>query len=201
MVGLDGDVYYGVLESNIPAHNERGWLLHFDASLKTVKTPGAFGWDDTPSIVPSDLVPSYQGTSKYLVLTKYNNYKNTGTGDGRNKIALLDPNNQTELDPVNGHTTVMNEVLTILGVTPDGPPASAVREWCINSAAVDRVTKSAIVNSEDGHLYRWDFTTNTFSQSIGLHGPLGEAYTPTVIGVDGTSWAINDGYLYAITNH
>lgn len=201
IVGLDGDVYYGVLESNPPAHNARGWLLHFDSSLSASKTPGAFGWDDTPSIVPSDLVPSYQGSSPYLVLTKYNNYKNTGTGDGQNKIAILDPNDETELDPVNGVTRVMNEVITILGMTPDGPPAGAVREWCINSAAIDRVTKSAIVNSEDGYLYRWDFTTNTFSQRIALHGPEGEAYTPTVIGPDGTSWAINDGYLFAITNH
>ncbi len=33
-VGPDSDVYYGVLESNFPAHHARGWLLHFDAGLQ-----------------------------------------------------------------------------------------------------------------------------------------------------------------------
>src|SRR5579863_885959 len=59
----------------------------------------------------------------------------------------------------------MNEVIAIKGVTPDpkGFP-NAVREWCINSAAVDPITRSVLANSEDGKLYRWDLTSNTFSQ-------------------------------------
>jgi hypothetical protein len=52
MVGPDGDVYIGVLESNAPGHNFRGWLLHFNAALTQARTPGSFGWDNTPSIVP-----------------------------------------------------------------------------------------------------------------------------------------------------
>ena len=67
-------------------------------------------------------------------------------------------------------------------------------------AAVDSATKSAIVNSEDGHTYRWDFTTNALTQAFGLNQPIGEAYTPTVIGPDGTNYAINDAILYAIGN-
>ena len=51
-VGPDGDVYIGVLEPTFGTHNARGWLLHFDATLSSVKTPGSFGWDNTPSIVP-----------------------------------------------------------------------------------------------------------------------------------------------------
>src|SRR5207248_5110998 len=91
-VGPDGDVYYGVLEGNFPTNNDRGWLLHFDSSLATTKIPGAFGWDDTASIVPAGLVSSYQGNSSYLVLTKYNNYAGFPTGNGQNKVAVLDPN-------------------------------------------------------------------------------------------------------------
>jgi hypothetical protein len=93
-------------------------------------------------------------------------------------------------------------VITIAGVTADphnGFP-NAVREWCINTAAVDPLSKSALVNSEDGTLYRWDFATNSFTQSIALTSGLGEAYTPTVIGNDGTVYAINDATLFAVGN-
>ena len=63
----------------------------------------------------------------------------------------------------------MREVLTIAASTPDpdSDDPGAVREWCINSAAVDPFQKSALVNSEDGVLYRWDFTTNTLTQRSG----------------------------------
>ena len=194
MVGPDGDVYYGVFEQACCTNHDRGWMLHFDKTLAHSKTPGAFGWDDTASVVTAKLVPSYHGTSSYLLLTKYNNYKDTG-GNGLNRVAILDPN-ATETDPITG-ATVMKEVITILGVTSDGTPP-AVREWCINSAAVDPFTKSAIVNSEDGTVYRWDFTTNSFTQRLSLTAGVGEAYTPTVIGVDGTAYAINDAILFAV---
>jgi hypothetical protein len=199
-VGPDGDVFFGVLENPFPGHNDRGWLLHFDSTLSQLKTPGSFGWDDTASIVSASMVPSYHGTSKYLVLTKYNNYAGIGTGDGINKMAVLDPN-ATEPDPVFPSTLVMSEVLTIKGVTPDPNFPNfpgAVREWCINTAAVDPITKSVLVNSEDGKLYRWDLTTNTLSQVITLSSGIGEAYTPTAIGTDGTAFAINDAVLFAL---
>src|SRR5207244_3135406 len=51
---------------------------------------------------------------------------------------------------------------------------------------------------EDGCLYRWDLTTNTFSQMIELTPGIGEAYTPTVVGVDGTVYAINNATLFAV---
>jgi hypothetical protein len=199
-VGPDGDVYFGVLENPFPGHNDRGWLLHFNANLSEERTPGSFGWDDTASIVDALAVPSYHGTSKYLLMTKYNNYAGVGTGDGVNKVAILDPN-AIEPDPVLPATTVMNEVLTIKGVTPDTRFPNfpgAVREWCINTAAVDRPGKSILVNSEDGKLYRWNLITNSFSQIIRLSSGIGEAYTPTVIGSDGTAFAINDAVLFAI---
>lgn len=197
-VGPDGDVYFGVIENPFPNHNDRGWLLHFNSDLTQKKIPGSFGWDDTASIIPATMVPSYAGTSSYLLMTKYNNYAGAGSGDGKNRVAILDPN-ATEHDPVLPATLVMKEVLTILGVTPDnnGFPG-AVREWCINTAAVDPATKSVMVNSEDGKLYRWDLTTNTLSQSIRLTNGIGEAYTPTVIGADGTVYAINGAVLNAV---
>jgi hypothetical protein len=184
-----------VLESPCCAENhDRGFLLHFNSTLTQLKTPGAFGWDDTAAIVPASMVLSYSGTSSYLLMSKYNNYADVG-GDGKNKIAILDPN-ATEIDPISG-ITAMKEVLTILGPTPNsGLPG--VREWCINSAAVDPATKSVIANSEDGHVYRWDLTSNTLSQSIVLTSGIGEAYTPTAIGVDGTVYAINNATLFAV---
>jgi hypothetical protein len=200
-VGPDGDIYYGVLENPFPDHNDRGWLLHFNWDLSQQKIPGSFGWDDTPSIVDASLVASYHGSSQYLLMTKYNNYAGINTGDGHNRVAILDPN-ATESDPVIATTQVMREVITQLGVTPDPNffPTfpGAVREWCINTAAVDSYTKAVIVNSEDGKLYRWDLKSNTLSEVMKLSGGIAEAYTPTVIGADGTVYAINDAVLSAI---
>jgi hypothetical protein len=201
MVGPDGDVYFGVIEGDFASHNDRGWLLHFNSSLSQTKTPGSFGWDNTPSVVPASAVPSYTGTSSYLILTKYNNYADFGLGNGQNQVAVLDPF-ATQPDEYNyGGTiaTVMKEVITVTGVTPNtGLPG--VREWCINSAAVDPYTKAAIINSEDGTVYRWDFTSNTLLESLNLTPGRGESYTPTAIGPDGTVYAINDALLFAVGN-
>jgi hypothetical protein len=201
-VGPDGDVYYGVLENPAYSNNDRGWMLHFNGTLTQSKIPGAFGWDDTASIVPASMVPSYHGGSPYLLMTKYNNYADPGLGgDGVNKIAILDPQNSMT-DPISG-TNVMNEILTIAGPTPDpnlrnAQHPNAVREWCINSAVVDPFTKSVLANNEDGRLYRWDLTSNTLSETNVLTAGVGEAYTPTVVGVNGFVYAINNAILFAI---
>ncbi len=203
-VGPDGDVFYGVLENPPGSNHYRGWLLHFNGTLTQTKIPGAFGWDDSASVVSASLVPSYHGGSPYLLMTKYNNYAGAGTGsnvgNGVNKIAILDPQN-SETDPVSG-ATVMNEVLTIAGPTPDSAHTNtypnAVREWCINSAAVDPFTKTILANNEDGKLYRWDLTSNTLSETNVLTTGIGEAYTPTIIGVNGIVYAINNAILFAI---
>jgi len=199
-VGPDGDVYFGVLENPFPSNNDRGWLLHFDAMLTPKGAPGAFGWDDTAAVVPSSMVPSYTGTSTYLLMTKYNNYAGIGSGDGVNRLAILDPNDQMT-DPISG-ATIMREVLTVAGGTPDPEHVasfpSAVREWCINTAAVDPISKAILANNEDGKLYRWDMATNTLSETLVLTSGIGEAYTPTLIGVDGTVYAINNATLFAV---
>jgi hypothetical protein len=196
-VGPDGHVYFGVLESNFGSHNGRGWMLQFDANLSQQFVPGAFGWDVTASLVPASLVPSYTGTSPRLLAVKYNNYEGVGTGDGRNKLAILDPGT-SQTDPISG-LPVMREVLAVLGPTFISGGSGPVYEWCINTMAVDPFTKSIIANSEDGILYRWDLTTNTFTQKIRITNGLGEAYTPTAIGPDGTVYAIGNAKLFAVT--
>ena len=195
MVGPDGDVYYGVLDATRGAHNGRGWLLHFDATLATAKLPGSFGWDDTPAVVPAGIVGGYTGTSSYLLLVKYNNYYGIGTGDGRNQMAVLDPN-ASQADRY-AAVTVMREVLTIDGPTPDPDTPGGVREWCVNTAVVDPQTQSVLVNNEDGVLYRWDLRNNRFSESLRLNAGIGQAYTPTLIGTNGVVYSINGAVLHA----
>ncbi|MFZ6657564.1 hypothetical protein [Undibacterium sp. TJN19] len=195
-VGPDGDVYIGVLEATASAHNQRGWMLHFNADLSKSKIPGSFGWDDTASIVPASMVSSYKGSSSYLIMVKYNNYARSGSGDAKNKVAVLDPNTSQQ-DSISDQQ-VMTEVLTVLGATPDPNYPGGVYEWCINTAAVDPFTKSILVNSEDGNLYRWDLTSNTLSEKIRLTSGLGESYTPTAIGPDGQVYAINNAVVFAV---
>lgn len=195
-IGPDGDVYYGLLESNTPAHNFRGWLLHFDATLSQTKMPGSFGWDLTPSFVPTSMVPAYNGPSSYLVVTKYNNYFGVGSGDGKNRMAILDPN-QSQVDSISGNQ-VMREILTILGPTADPSFPGGVREWCINTVAVDLFSGSVLVNNEDGKLYRWSLASNTFTEQLRFNNGYAESYTPTAIGADGAVYAVNNAVLFSV---
>ncbi|MBP3983270.1 hypothetical protein J5837_02440 [Pseudoxanthomonas helianthi] len=197
VVGPDGRVFYGVLERTFGTHNARGWLLQFDALLNPVGVPGSFGWDVSPSVIPASMVPSYTGTSTYLLAQKYNNYAGVNTGTGLNQLAVLDPG-ASQADTIVPTIQVMREVLTILGPTLDVGSATARREWCINTMAADPLRKSILANNEDGVLYRWDLTTNTFSQNVRLNSGLGQAYTPTWIGADGGVYAISNATLYAI---
>ena len=200
-VAPDDDVYIGVLSN--PDNGSRGFLLRFSADLTVQKTPGAFGWDYTPAIVPATMIPSYQGPSSYLLFSKYNNYAGIG-GDGINKIAILDPN-ATQIDAHSsaGGLVEMREVLTLIGPTPDDENYStqfpyAVREWCINTAAVNPATNSIFTPSEDGHIYRWNLATNSFSQVVELTKGIGEPYVPTIIGPDGVVYTLNGGTLFAL---
>jgi hypothetical protein len=197
VIGPDGRVFYGVLEAQFPTHNARGWLLQFDNLLNPVGVPGSFGWDVSPSVIPASMVPSYTGTSTYLLAQKYNNYRGVGTGDGLNRLAVLDPK-ASQPDPIVPSVQVMREVMTIIGPTLDAGSPTARREWCINTMAADPARKSMLANNEDGVLYRWDLTTNTLSQNVRLNAGLGQAYTPTLVGADGGVYAISNGILYAV---
>jgi hypothetical protein len=197
-VGPDGDVFYGVLESNTPAHNFRGWLLHYSADLSVTKLAGSFGWDQTVSVAPAAMVPQYTGPSSYLVVSKYNNYAGVGTGNGRNQMAILDPST-AQPDTISPLVPVMREVLTIVGPTPQQTliPGS-VREWCVNTVAVDVPSSSVLVNSEDGRLYRWHLPSNALTQNVRFNNGYAESYTPTAIGADGKVYAINNATLFAV---
>ncbi len=205
MVAPDGRVFLGVFGN--PYNGSRGWMLQFSGDLQTKYTPGGFGWDTTPSIVPASLLGSqYTGTSPYLIFTKYNNYyfANGGNegGDGSNGIAILDPNaTEVEYHNPQQNTLVMKRVLYKLGPTPDWDypnVATAVREWCINYAAVDPSNSSVIVNSSDGKFYRWHLPTNQLVEPLVLTSGIGQPYTPTVIGVDGSLFGIQNGSLFAL---
>jgi hypothetical protein len=196
VVGPDGRVFYGVLEAQFPTHNARGWLLQFDALLNPAGVPGSFGWDVSPSIIPATMVPSYAGLSTYLLAQKYNNYRGVGTGDGLNRMAVLDPQS-SQADPVAPGVQVMREVMTVLSPTQDGNTTGRT-EWCINTMAVDPQRQSVLANNEDGILYRWNLSTNTLSQSLRLTNGLGQAYTPTLVGADGTVFAIGNAILFAV---
>lgn len=200
MVAPDGDVYFGVL---VPNNGSRGFLLRFSGDLSVTKTPGAFGWDYTPGIVPAAMVPSYTGPSPYLLFSKYNQYP-FGDGNGVNRVALLDPN-ATQLDPHSSASGLveMREVMTVIGPTPDGDVNRttfpfAVKEWCINAPAVNPPTNSVYFTSEDGRSYRWNLVTNTLDQTVVLTPGLLEPYVPTVIGPDGTVYTLNGGTLFAL---
>jgi hypothetical protein len=194
VVGPDGDVYFGVLgETDSPVrHRSLGWLLHFDAALATTKTPGGFGWDTTPAIVPASAVGGYAGSSPYLLVTKYNEY-----AQGQHRMAVLDPN-AAQADRYEPGVPVMREVITILSPSRVSASSPVLHEWCINAAAVDAATRSVFMNSSDGYLYRWDLATNTLAERFNLNTGYFQLYTPTVLGPDGRVYAINNAVLMAV---
>ncbi|OLC31740.1 MAG: hypothetical protein AUG08_04480 [Acidobacteria bacterium 13_1_20CM_2_55_15] len=100
---------------------------------------------------------------------------------------------------------IMREVLTVIGPTADPENRSAslpyaVREWCINTAAVNPATHSVFVPSEDGHIYRWDLVSNSLTQFLQLNPGIGEPYVPSIVGPDGTVFTLNGGALSAMGN-
>ncbi len=219
MVAPDGTVFQGVFGN--PYNGSRGYLLHFSGDLSTEYTPGAFGWDDTPSLIPASMVPSYTGTSSYLILCKYNNYSNADFGgpnsgyygdNGVNEMAVLDPyasvpdpnydpNNPNPGYP-NPNFKVMATVEAFASPSPDVPAVQggdpdAVREWCTNGTVVDPATDSVFMNNEDGYTYEWNLGTNTITNAVEVTSGIGVPYTPTAIAPNGEVFSDNGGELFA----
>ncbi|HXB74864.1 MAG TPA: Ig-like domain-containing protein [Candidatus Acidoferrales bacterium] len=204
MVGPDNDVYFGIYGN--PANGSRGFMLHFSGDLTVEKTPGGFGWDNTTGVVPASMVPSYTGTSSYLLFTKYNNYAGAGndSADGVNRVALIDPTaTQVDAHASSNGLLIMREVLTVIGPTADKENRSAslplaVREWCINTPAINPATGSVFFPSEDGHIYRWNLAANSLTQFLQLNAGIGLPYVPTIIGPDGQVFTLNGGTMSAL---
>jgi hypothetical protein len=75
---------------------------------------------------------------------------------------------------------------------------NAVREWCINTAAVNPATNSVFFPSEDGHIYRWNLVSNSLTQFLALNAGIGLPYVPTLIGPDGQVFTLNGGTMSAL---
>ncbi len=200
-VGPDGDVFYGVLENPYPSHNDRGWLLHFSADLSHVGIPGSFGWDETVSTLPAASIPSYKGRSPYLLISKANNYRGIGTGDGQNRMTVLDPHVSAP-DPIVPAVATMQVVESQLAPTAVPGVAGATYPWSVNAAAVSagvgQAPASAFVLSEDGRLYRWNLASNRLDGAVVLAAAGPQAYTPSVIAPDGSVLAIAGGTVFGI---
>ncbi len=73
-----------------------------------------------------------------------------------------------------------------------------MREWCINTAAVNPATNSIFVPNENGRVHRWNLATNSLSEAASIGPGLGQPYVPTIIGPDGQIYTMNGGTLFAL---
>jgi hypothetical protein len=68
----------------------------------------------------------------------------------------------------------------------------------VNTALVDPLTNSVLMNNEDGTLYRWHLPSNTLTERIRLNNGYAQSYTPTAMGADGRVYAVNNARLFSI---
>ena len=199
-IGPNGDVYFGVLE-NPAGFIEQG----VDAPLRLDPDPVEDARrvrvghhrldraDEHGAVVHRDVRP-------YLLMTKYNDYAGRG-GDGMNKLAILDPN-ATQIDARTG-ATVMKEILTIAGPTPDaGVYRHAPRTRSASGASTRRRStrrpSASWPTARTGSCTAGTSRRTLFTEVVTLTAGIGEAYTPTLIGPDGTVYAINNATLFAV---
>jgi hypothetical protein len=71
----------------------------------------------------------------------------------------------------------------------------------VNGVAVDVAGRCALVNSEDGKAYKWDFVTNSLVEPVTLTVGIGEAYTSTVSDHAGRGYAISNGTMYVLGSY
>ena len=145
--------------------------LHFSADLAHSEDPrrvrlGRHGLDRARP----RWSPRTPGSSTYLLMTKYNNY----AGDGRRRRQQARHPRPERDDDRPGHGR-HGDAGSADDRRPDARPRvhrQPSRTPCGSGAstppAVDPATDSILANSEDGKLYRWDLTTNTFTQAVTL---------------------------------
>ena len=92
----------------------------------------------------------------------------------------------------------MKEVLTIAGPTLETGSAVAVKEWCINTAAVDPATQVDPRQQRGRLAVPLGAHDQPAAAAIQLTSGIGESYTPTVIGADGAVYAVNNAMLFSI---
>ncbi len=111
-------------------------------SLAAEDFPAASAGTTPPRSSTPSLVASLSRQSKYLVMTKYNNYAEQSTlATAIIELRFSTPTSARTI-PSSPPRKVMREVITQLGRTPDPDFPTfpgAVREWCINTAAVDPI--------------------------------------------------------------
>ena len=152
-----------------------------------------------PSIVPARLVPSYAGASTYLLLTKYNNY--AGRGRRRREPARHARSERRQTDPISG-IAAMREILTIAGPTPDAdfPEHPERRPRVVHQHRRRRPGHELRARQQRGRhpLSLGPRDRHAHAKASCSRPGLGQAYTPTLIGPDGTVYAINNATLFAV---
>ena len=145
------------LGNPLSSHDIRGWLPHYNSNLTREKIPGSFGGTRLCPWCPLSAVPSYHGSSPYLLVSKYDNYI-FGRAGKRSQRSCRAGSGVSQKDPLlQGQDHEVQTSILSPDQSPGRPPARY--EWCMNSAVVDTADDSVFVNSEDGILYRWDLAT------------------------------------------
>ena len=201
VVAPDGSVLYG---SNTRYNFAQGHLLKFSGQ-GTFEAAYGFGWDTTP------VIHRHDGT--YSIVLKENHYDvgsycndQDACPRPRATVTPTDPEAYfvTRLDPglavewqyrgtnTESCTRLPDESLDCVSDHPLG------FEFCVNVVAVAG-DGTVYANSEDGNLYVIG-NDGQFRQSLFLGAAVGAAYTPVVLGRDGSVYTQNFGRMIVAGN-
>jgi outer membrane protein assembly factor BamB len=176
VVAPDGSIVYGAYSFY---NFDQGHLMHFGADGAYL---GAypFGWDTTPAI--------WQHDGTYSIVTKENHYDfGFIRADPGYFVTQLDPQfrvewqyrNPSRMSCRDGECVSQNDGF----------------EWCVNAPAID-MQGTVYVNAEDGNLYALG-QGGVLLDRLPLGAPLGAAYTPVAVDLQGRIYAQEGGHLFA----
>ncbi len=164
-VGADGDVFIGVLEATRPRTAFAAgcciltprwrWRARRAALAGTAPPPSCRArWCRSTPAVPLPARAQVQQLWRRR--------------PRRRPASIVDPHDN---QPGRfSSATVMRELLTVLGPIAAPYHPGGRKEWCINTATVDPLTRSVLMNSEDGSLYRWHLPSNTLAERTAAPG-------------------------------